>query len=277
MAAAGLPRAIIHLDDYGLSRSTNRAVERALLNGWASSASVMVPCPWFRDAAAFAAAHPELCIGVHITLVAEWERYKWRPLIGPAAARSLCDDAGFLAPNAPAEEFARRAIAAEAKAEARAQIQLALDCGMRPSHLDAHCDSIMASAELRAALFELARDFDIPAVVPRHGDDSIPAGTPALRLDEFLCTMGEKETLEQTLEKLRGTSGLAYVILHPAEADDELRAICLDKAPGAEWGADHRAADLRGLERQPLKGPGAVARMVSCRDAYAAQQKVAQL
>mmetsp|Transcript_37090 Transcript_37090/g.103199 ORF Transcript_37090/g.103199 Transcript_37090/m.103199 type:complete len:172 (+) Transcript_37090:352-867(+) len=46
--------------------------------------------------------------------------------------------------------------------EARAQIRFALDCGVKPTHLDYHCGSVVASPTLRQAAFELMREFGIP-------------------------------------------------------------------------------------------------------------------
>jgi len=46
---------IVNCDDLGSSHAANLGVYEALRAGLATSASLMVPCPWARDAAAPAA------------------------------------------------------------------------------------------------------------------------------------------------------------------------------------------------------------------------------
>src|SRR3970040_348 len=66
---------IIHADDLALARSVDAASFAALERKAASSASVMVPCPWFTEVAAYAREHPDHDLGLHLTLTSEWNTY----------------------------------------------------------------------------------------------------------------------------------------------------------------------------------------------------------
>ena len=108
---------IINCDDVGSSHSANVAALRALDEGIATSATMMVPCPWAREAARMFAGRD---VGVHLTLTAEYPGYRWRSLTG---ARSLHDSDGFL--PARTKDAVRNAQPDDVRAECRAQID---DC-----------------------------------------------------------------------------------------------------------------------------------------------------
>src|SRR5687768_1473047 len=67
---------ILHADDLGVAHSVNVASLDALDRGVISSASVMVPTPWIAEVAAYARAHPNADLGLHLTLNSEWQTYR---------------------------------------------------------------------------------------------------------------------------------------------------------------------------------------------------------
>ena len=68
---------IVSCDDLGACHALNVGVFDALRSGGATSASLMGPAPWARDAAA---GYRGEDVGVHLTFNAEWDTYRWGPI-----------------------------------------------------------------------------------------------------------------------------------------------------------------------------------------------------
>ena len=109
---------IVNCDDLGSSHAANVATFRSMIYGVATSATLMVPCPWAREAARMFRGYP---VGVHLTLTCEYRGYRWRGLTNGA---SLHDGEGFF-PRTTAAAL-QRLDAADARAECQAQIETAL-------------------------------------------------------------------------------------------------------------------------------------------------------
>src|SRR6188768_3079428 len=124
---AGTKLLIIHADDLGVSHSENMASIRAMEKGVVNSASIMVPCPWFPEIAAYAKTHPSTCFGLHLTLTSEWKLYKWGPVTSHDQVPSLLTPQGYL--NETDSAFMHNAKAAEVEKELRSQIERAKQFG----------------------------------------------------------------------------------------------------------------------------------------------------
>src|SRR6202162_3459040 len=114
---------IIHADDLAVAHSEDAASFDALDKHAVTSASIMVPCPWLNEVAAYAKSHPDADLGLHLTLTSEWKTYRWGPVESKDKVLSLLDPAGYLWADTP------QAVAAikvdEAEREIRAQIERA--------------------------------------------------------------------------------------------------------------------------------------------------------
>ncbi len=156
---------IIHADDMGLAHSVNTACIRAFDNKGITSGSIMVPCPWAPEIMAWAKDHPGLDIGIHLTLTAEWDLYKWGGISSSDQIKSLLDTNNYFYPSV--ELLGKTAKGAEAEKELRAQIDRAIASGVQPTHLDTHMGSVLASPELVKIYLGLSDIYHLPVLFPR--------------------------------------------------------------------------------------------------------------
>ncbi len=239
--------AVVHADDIGMCHAANIGAFDALANGVVSCGSIMVPCPWFREAADLARANPQADLGVHLTLNSEWPHYRWGPVAGRDRVASLLDAQGYL-PRTQLEVL-RAAKPEHVEIELRAQIEMALAAGIDVTHLDSHMGTVLLdpfvdiyaklAMEFRLPVFAANPDVAVLegsnleafAHVLRKGVESAAAaglpildGVELLSLD-FADGGGDRHT-SQRLARIG--AGISYFIIHPAQDGEELRAISPD-------------------------------------------------
>ncbi len=156
---------IIHADDAGMCNSANMGTKAALLSGAVSSASIMMPCPWADDFIAWAVKHPDADVGIHLTLTAEWEHYRWKGILPADKIPSLLDKDGYLH-NTSA--MAEKAKIEEIEAELKAQIDRAIALGLTPTHLDTHMATLLLSSELIHLYMKLGKIYKMPIMLSRR-------------------------------------------------------------------------------------------------------------
>jgi len=240
---------IFHVDDVGMCEASVRAFGDLWAAGAVSSGAGVVPCPWFPAVAELCRTHPDVDMGVHATLNAEWAHYRWRPVSTLDPATGLVDEEGYLHRRQPA--VLSRATPDAVQAEIRAQMDRALAAGIDVTHLDAHMLTAVFPRFAPGYLAEAARArvpamFPSPALAARLEQTFGPAvavetGSMAARLagegypvvDAFdAMPLNEpRAQLDYAKYRLRQTGpGLTHFVLHPAVDTPELRAICHDWA-----------------------------------------------
>jgi predicted glycoside hydrolase/deacetylase ChbG (UPF0249 family) len=217
---------IVNCDDLGSSHSANVATFRSMVYGVASSATLMVPCPWGREAARM---FKGLSVGVHLTLTSEYRGYRWRGLTNGA---SLHDDEGFF--PATTEEAHQRIDAEDARAECRAQIETAVSWGVDVTHLDTHMGVLQAGthrADLYEIYLDLAEEFRLPVriSVPQQTEKELlrareRAHSRGLLFNERLLHPWPRRTRDVFFEEMpKLPPGVSEIFAHPVLDGEELR------------------------------------------------------
>jgi predicted glycoside hydrolase/deacetylase ChbG (UPF0249 family) len=239
---------IVHADDLGAAHSINRASIKALESGLVSSASIMVPCPWLPEIAAYARAHPEFDLGLHLTLTSEWSLYRWGPVLGKDRVPSLLDSSGYLYPLE--NEAAAHMDIKEVEAEIRAQIARARALGIQPTHLDSHMGTLYQSKALFETLLRVSRENKLPFRVSQEWFARAPFMPSLLGPDDVVLdrTISIEPTVTpedwsrfytNEIKNLR--PGVTDMIVHLAFADEEMKGVTFGHP---NWGAEWRQRDF---------------------------------
>jgi predicted glycoside hydrolase/deacetylase ChbG (UPF0249 family) len=238
---------IINADDVGLCRSENRATFDAFKGGLITSGTVMVPCPQSSEAFDAYAANPDLDLGVHLTLTAEWGTYRWGTVLPVAKVPSLVDDQSLMWRSYL--EFIRHAKPEEVEIEMRAQIDKMIGRGLKPTHIDSHMGCLHYSPVMFEIYLKLAKECDLPMRIgspPRVQQvrrQGIACNDHLVMIPYDLDRDRKLEAYQEAIANLK--PGITELILHLAYADEEGLSI--------SSGMRSRESDLELLGRPEFK------------------------
>jgi len=195
--------------------------------GMIKTGSVMVPAPDFERVAAIWRDHPELDLGLHLTLTSGHKKsYRWKPILPKTRVPSLYDPNGlvWLKPN----NLSNHLNIQEALMEIEAQIIAAFQAGLNPTHIDTHQGTYNMRYELTEGVMKLSRKYNLP-MLPH------PAYMYEMRKEGyvfpdtywmFLLISGEKnkpeyrkKVYDNWLRDLK--PGVHQMIVHPSFMSDE--------------------------------------------------------
>lgn len=259
---------IFHADDVGMCHGANVAFLDCYAAGMLKAGSVMLPCPWSREILNASAANPALDLGVHITLNAEWDAYRWGPLSTRDPQSGLLDEQGYFwhRPHMLLEHINVEATIREMQT----QVEYAHAAGLDFTHIDAHMGAAQ-SAPLFEAYIELGFANQVPVLLCRQMDDYMRMlGVASVGEERYMAAVaaaeargmplvdtfritpgydatgegGRQEYYENVLRNL--PSGITYFSLHP-NAPGEIETL----TPKAHWRTlEHQyfqSQDLRDL------------------------------
>jgi len=240
---------IIHTDDIGMCHASVQAFKDLWNFGTITSGATMVPCPWFPAVAQMCRENPEIDMGVHATLNAEWESYRWGPLSTRDPESGLLDADGYFNQWHPAVYDNAKPEAVER--EVNVQIERALAAGIDVTHVDSHMGTIMNPKFIESYIQAGATRL-LPNMLPRmdaQGMDIMGLSAEEKRLYEPLMRQFEKMDIPM-LNGLLGMPldqpdpdrqmgiakdllgnlpvGISHFIFHPSIDTAELRSIAPD-------------------------------------------------
>jgi predicted glycoside hydrolase/deacetylase ChbG (UPF0249 family) len=214
-------RLVVRADDIGSCHAADLACIKCYREGIVRSVEVMVPCPWFNEAARMLCDNPGYDVGVHLTLTSEWENYKWGPL---TQASSLVDAQGNFYPmTSQRADFPPKTgflecgwKIEEVEKELRAQIELAKKMIPQVSHLSSHMNTPTATPQLNALVQKLAKEYKLPIETP---------GAQYVRwaADSKATAEQREAALVKALEELK--PGVWIIIEHPGLDTPEMQGM----------------------------------------------------
>ncbi|MHB8521257.1 MAG: polysaccharide deacetylase family protein [Limisphaerales bacterium] len=227
---------IINGDDAGMCHAADEGTIEALEQGLMTSATIMVPCPWFGEIADYAKTHPEKDFGIHLCHTSEWRLYRWGPVAPREKVPGLIDPQGYLWHEIP--DVYAHAKPEEALIEARAQIRKALTAGVDVTHLDSHMGTLQLNPAYVPVYLQLAVEFDLPVrmasqtTLEKNGHPELRPQFTAQGIvfpDYFVYDelsqekQGVKAFWARILRNLK--PGVTELYIHAAKPTEELKAI----------------------------------------------------
>lgn len=254
---------IIHADDMGLSESVNRACKIAYEDKSITSGSIMVPCPWSYEMISYLRNNLWADAGIHLTLTAEWKYFKWDGVMSADSIGSLLDSNGYF--YSTVEEVGKYADPGEAETELTAQVERAVGLGIRPTHIDTHMGSVMATPGLMKVYMTLSEKYRLPVLFPREYLNMLPPDVASewgkkiflldnlYMLDPAIIDGSWLDAYRKGIESLK--PGLNQIIVHIGLDNDEMRSITQDHDDfGSEWRQNDfdviRSSEFRDLLKQ---------------------------
>ncbi len=240
---------IIHADDLGVSHSENAASIKALENSPVNSASIMVPCPWFPEIAAYARRNRKADLGLHLTLTSEWKYYKWSPVTSRDSVATLVNRDGYF--YGQVDSLLLYGSPEHVETELRNQVKKAYRAGIDVTHLDAHMGAAVGTPDYTAAYMKIGREFKLPVLLDQriyamqNEEISLLLSDPTIVMDQIhSIEPAQYESGTATYYKELFASlkpGLHCLLIHLAYDDSEMKAVTVDHP---EWGAAWRQADF---------------------------------
>jgi hypothetical protein len=213
------------------------AFKELMESGLKFSASVMFPCAWYQEAIDILKANPQITAGIHLTLNSEWKNYRWGPIAGRDKVPSLVDSNGYFFPSR-ATFFANNPKSEEIEIELGAQIERALNSGIKISYMDYHMGTAVDKPEHRSIVEKLAKEYGL--AISRYFGEADVESMYAVDIDK------KQEYLIELLYKL-DPGKINLLVCHIGKNQPELQAMIDLNSFGLPEMSKHREVELNAL------------------------------
>lgn len=218
---------LIRSDDMGFSHASNTANLKLIKTGLPFSISVIFAGPWYQEAVEMLKEQPQVSVGVHLCLNAEWKNYRWGPVAGRNAVPSLVDSLGYFRAEVMSQ-WKDLAKPEEIEIEFRAQIERAIATGLRIDYVDNHMGAGLYTEAHRAIVEKLAAEYRL-GISGYFGEQRAGGG---------LSNIAYPQQLDTLISQLEGmVSGKPYLqVFHLAELTPEVEVLYHNgTAPYMAW------------------------------------------
>jgi predicted glycoside hydrolase/deacetylase ChbG (UPF0249 family) len=235
---------LIRCDDIGMCHAVNMAAKEVLETGIPVSMSVMTPCPWFIEGAELLKKYNHVSVGVHLTLNSEWKNYRWGPVKGREAVPTLVDSMGYFH-GSRAELFAANPSLKEIEEELRAQIDKAIQAGLKIDYLDYHMGAAVQTPATRSIVEKLASEYSL-SISRYYGEEDVSG--------IYNAPVGNKaDTLSQRLLAL-SPGNVKLLVFHVGLETPETDAMVDLNVSGLINMSKHRHSELLALISREIQG-----------------------
>ena len=230
---------LIRCDDIGISHGVNVALKELIDNGIPVSASIIVPGGWFPEAVAILKDAPgHVAVGIHLTANSEWDNVKWRPLIGYKNATTLVDSLGYFKPGYIGNWLVEPSIE-QLESEFRAQIDMTLKAGLKPTYLDGHM-GVEYPSQIKQLIEKLGEAYNLK--ITRHfGETDVWLSK---NHDEFTISLDKNKTIPAT-----AAQKILLLVTHLGNNNDDMKAFLTNSEEALKVAAE------RNQEREYIIDP----------------------
>jgi len=230
---------LIRCDDIGMTNAVNKAAKELIESGLIFSASVMINCPWYQEAVELLSTNPQIAVGLHLTLNAEWKNYRWGPVASLDKVTSLVDSLGYFFPSR-SSLYANNPKTEEVAIELRAQVEKAINSGLNLTYLDYHMGTAVDKPEYRAIVEKIAKEYGLG--ISRYYKEidmtSMYSDPIESKYDSIIVRLPQLSN--ETINLL---------VCHIGKSNSEMDAMIDQNTFGLKKMSKHREAELKALLR----------------------------